>query len=348
MRPVFSVCIPAYNRAQLLPELLDSILDQDFDSFELVINEDASPQRNNIRSVVEQYSAKYPGKIRYFENKKNLGYDANLRSLVERSLGEFCLFMGNDDLMCPGAIRTVAEAVHRHPVVGVVVRSYASFDGTPDNINQTFKYFPEERFFSAGADTISTVYRRSVVIPGMVIHRDAAHKFATTEFDGTLLYQIYLVANILVEMNAVFLPQIVVLYRNGGVPDFGNAEAERGKFVPADRTIASSLQFMRGMLDIAASVERKRNVLIYRSIVADIANYSYPILSIQASKPLSVFVGYWWQLAKMGFGRYLLFHIYFLALLVLGASRVDRLIAAIKRRIGHTPNLGRIFRGRSV
>jgi abequosyltransferase len=348
MRPVFSVCIPAYNRAQLLPELLDSILDQDFDNFELVINEDASPQRADIRAVVEQYSAKYPGRIRYFENEKNLGYDANLRSLVERSRGEYCLFMGNDDLMCAGALSTVAEALQRHPDVGVVVRSYASFDGAPDNINQTFKYFPEERFFPAGADTIGTVYRRSVVIPGMVIHRDAAQRFATAEVDGTLLYQIYLVANILIEMNAVFLPQIIVLYRNGGVPDFGNAEAERGKFVPADRTTASSLQFMRGMLDIAASVERKRNVSIYRRIVADIANYSYPILSIQASKPLSEFVGYWWGLAKMGFGRYPLFHAYFLALLVLGAPRVDRLIAAIKRRIGHTPNLGNLFRGRSV
>lgn len=348
MKPTFSVCIPAYNRAHLLPALLDSILDQDFDAFELVINEDASPQRADIRAVAEQYSAQHPGRIRYFENEKNLGYDANLRSLVERAQGEYCLFMGNDDLMCAGALNTIAEAVKRHPNVGVVVRSYASFDGTPDNINQTFRYFPEERFFPAGGDTIGTVYRRSVVIPGMVIHRDAAQRFATSEFDGSLLYQIYLVANILVEMNAVFLPQIIVLYRNGGVPDFGNAEVERGKFVPADRTIASSLQFMRGMLDIAASVERKRNVRIYRRIVADIANYSYPILSIQAAKPLSEFVGYWWQLAQMGFGRYPLFHAYFLALVVFGAARVDGWITAIKRRAGHTPNLGRLFRGRSV
>lgn len=345
---LISVCIPAYNRAELLAELLECILEQDFEGFELVINEDASPQRNIIRAVVKQYSAKYPSRIRYFENEKTLGYDANLRSLVERSLGEYCLFMGNDDLMCAGALRTVAESVHRHPNVGVVVRSYASFDGTPDKINQMFKYFPDERFFSAGADTISTVYRRSVVIPGMVIHRDSAQQFATTEFDGTLLYQIYLVANILVEMNAVFLPQIIVLYRNGGVPDFGNAESERGKFVPADRTIASSLQFMRGMLDIAASVERKRNVLIYRRIVADIANYSYPILSIQASKPLSAFVSYWWQLGKMGFSRYPLFHLYFMVLLFLGPQSSDALIARIKRQVGHTPNLGAFFGGKKV
>jgi hypothetical protein len=256
--------------------------------------------------------------------------------------------MGNDDLMCSGALQAVAEALKRHPKIGVVVRSYASFEGAPDNIVQTFKYFSEERFFPAGADTIGTVYRRSVVIPGMVINRDKANEFSSDEFDGTLLYQIYLVANILVEMNAVFLPQIIVLYRNGGVPDFGNADAERGKFVPENRTIESSLQFMRGMFHIAASIERSRKVSIYRRIVSDIANYSYPILSIQYSKSSSEFIGYWWDLSKMGFGRYPLFHAYFLALLLFGSSRLDRLIATIKRRIGHTPNLGKLFRGRSV
>jgi abequosyltransferase len=348
MRPLFSVCIPAYNRANVLPALLESILTQDFDGFEVVVNEDGSPERRTIGEMVVLYSASYPGRIRYFENDRNLGYDANLRSLVERSKGEFCVFMGNDDLMCTGALVAVASAIRRHEQIGVVVRSYASFDGTPDNINQTFRYFPDERFFKAGPDTISTAYRRSVVIPGMVIHRDAAHRYATAEFDGTLLYQLYLVANILVEMNAVFLPQIIVLYRNGGVPDFGNAEAERGKFVPADRTPASSLQFMQGMLDIARSVELSRGVPVYRRIMSDIANYSYPILAVQASKPLSVFASYWWSLARMGFGRAPLFHLYFISLLLLGAKRSDALIAMIKQRVGHTPNLGALFGGKKA
>lgn len=345
---IITVCIPAYNRANVLPALLDSVLKQDFDDFEVVINEDASPERPAIRKVVEQFASEYPGRIRYFENERNLGYDANLRSLVDRSQGEYCLFMGNDDLMCAGALQAVADAVKRHPDVGVVVRSYASFDGIPENINQTFRYFPDERFFPAGSDTISTVYRRSVVIPGMVIHRDAAQRFATAEFDGTLLYQVYLVANILVDMNAVFLPQIIVLYRNGGVPEHGNAEVERGKFVPENRTPESSIQFMRGMLEIAAAVERSRGVAVYRRIVADIANYSYPILAVQASKPVKVFISYWWTLAKMGFGRYPLFHVYFMALLLLGTKRADALIAMVKRRLGHTPALGKVFRGKSV
>lgn len=346
--PLISVCIPAYNRAGLLPPLLDSILSQDFDDYEILICEDASPERDAIQAVVKDFIHRFPARIRYVENERNLGYDANLRNLISLASGAYCLFMGNDDLMCDGALVKVAGALMRHSDVGVLLRSYADFDDTPDRINQEFRYFPDERFFPAGPDTITTIFRRSVVISGMVVHRAAARRVATERFDGGLLYQLWLVANILREKNAVYIPDILVLRRNGIPPDFGQAEAERGRFVPRDQTPESSLSFMRGMLDIAATVEREQGVSIYRRILADIANYSYPILSIQAGQPLRVFVAYWWRLARMGFGRYAPFHAYFFALMLLGASRLDRLISATKRRVGHTPSFGNIFRGRSA
>lgn len=345
MRPKISVCIPAYNRAEVLPELLDTILSQDFDDFEIVICEDQSPQRVQIAEVVSRYNLVRPGLIRYFENARNLGYDGNLRNLIEKSQGEYCLFMGNDDLMCGGALAKVSAAISRHPNIGVLLRSYAAFEGSPDNIVQTFRYFGQELFFPAGPETISTIYRRSVVIPGMVIHRDAALRWATNRFDGTLLYQLYLVANILADMNAVYLPDVIALYRNGGVPDFGNSAAEQGKFQPKEQTPESSIHFMQGMLDIALSVEVERKIHIFKPILQDIANYSYPILAIQAKKPLPVFLKYARSLAKLGLARYPLFHVWFFAVLILGTKRVERIIGWIKKRLGHTPSLGNVYRG---
>ncbi len=344
--PLITVCIPAYNRPEVLPDLLDSILSQDFDDYEIVICEDCSPMRQEIARVVSGYSARFPGRITYYENEKNLGYDANLRHLLDRARGRYCLFMGNDDLMCPGALSKVAGAVARHPAIGVVLRSYASFDGKPENVVQVFRYFEQERFFPAGAETIATIYRRSVVIPGMVIRRDAALKWATDRFDGSLLYQLYLVANVLVTENAVFLPDVLVLYRNGGIPDFGNSENEKGRFVPTEQTPASSLHFMQGMLEIAAYVEQARNVPIYQAILRDIGNYSFPILAIQSGKPFGVFVRYCWGLAKLGFWKNKMFYAYFLAILILGADRVNRVVAFLKRRMGYTPVIGKVYRGR--
>ena len=338
--PLITVCIPCYNRASVLPALLDTVLGQPFDDFDVLLREDRSPERDAIRAVVEQYQRSHPGRIRYVENERNLGYDGNLRALVESAAGEYCLFMGNDDLMCEGTLAHVAEVIGRHPGLGVLVRTYAAFNGTPDNIDQTFRYFPDERTYPPGADAVTVAFRRSVVIPGMVLHRAHALSVATDRFDGILLYQLYLVGRIAAHRPVVFTPRVLTLYRNGGVPDFGNAESERGKFVPREHTPESSLHFMRGMVDIARHVEQVEGIAVHRRIVADIGNYAYPILSIQADKPLGVFLRYSLGLARLGLWRSPLFPAYFLSLVLLGPRVSEGLIRWIKGRLGYTPAFG--------
>ena len=248
--------------------------------------------------------------------------------------------MGNDDLMCTGALEAIAAAIQRRPDCGVVVRSYATFDVSPEQFNQVYRYFPNEHVIPKGAQAIFTAYRRSVVIPGMVIKRDAALVVATDRFDGTLLYQLYLVGMILAKHSVVFVPQIIALRRDGTRPDFGNSAAEQGRFVPHDQTPDSSIYFMQGMLSIAKYVEETTQLNVFESIRSDIGNYSYPILSIQGKRPLGVFMKYGVALAKLGLWRYPLFHLYFITLLVLGPDRSDSIIKMIKKRLGHTPRFG--------
>lgn len=338
--PLITVCIPCYNRAEVLPALLDSVLGQSFDDFDVLVREDGSPERGAIAAVVRDYQRRHPGRVTYVENDTNLGYDGNIRALVDAAGGEYCLFMGNDDLMCEGALAVVADILARMPGTGVVVRSYASFDGTPENIDQTFRYFPEERVFPPGVDAVAAAFRRSVVLPGMVVRREDAQAVATDRFDGVLLYQLWLVGRLAAHRPVVFTPRVLVLYRNGGIPFFGNAAAERGKFVPTQRTPASSLHFMRGMVDIARALEAEEGLPVSRPIVADIAAYSYPILSIQADKPLRVFLSYSAGLARLGLARSPLFFVYLAALLLLGPRRSEAVIRWIKTRLGYTPAMG--------
>ncbi len=341
----FSICIPAYNRSNVLGELLESVLSQDYAAFEVVIGEDQSQQRSQIRDIVVSFQKKYPDKIIYFENKTNLGFDGNIRKLIETARGEYCVFMGNDDLMCSGALKIINSVISRYHKIGVYLRSYAAFDGNPDRISRIARYFDREIFFPAGARTISTFYKRCVVIPGVTLNRQAALNFATDRFDGTLLYQIYLVANILLEWNGVFSPEIVTLYRDGGVPEFGSSEAEKDKFIPGTRTTESSLHFMEGMLKIAGYVEETRHVDIYKSILRDISNYSYPVLSVQADKPFAEFFRYYFDLNKLGFGRQPLFHFYFWLIVMLGTRRLEKIMAWIKNKKGYTPILGSVYAG---
>jgi len=343
--PLISVCIPAYNRAKELPELLESIFLQNFTDFEIVICEDKSPQRSEIAKIVRQFKKVKPGFIRYFENSNNLGYDGNLRNLISKSKGDFCLFMGNDDLLFDNALSKVASAVKRHKNIGVVLRSYASFVNSKSNILETFRYFDREIFFPSGNETIGTIYRRSVVISGLTLSRKESIKWSTNVFDGTLLYQLYLIANILADKNAVFVPDIISLYRIGGVPDFGNSISEKSKFTPKEQTADSSFHFIKGMLEIAKFVEKKRQVKIYKRILKDIAIYSYPILSIQSKRSIWVFIRYFHSLGRLGLYRYFLYYFWFFLLLVFGRKFIDYIIIKVKYFLGYTPVLGGIYLG---
>ena len=339
-RTLFSICIPAYNRAQHLVALLDSIVAQNFSDYEIVICEDKSPERDRIASIVREYQARNLGRLRYFENDVNLGYDANIRNLVEKASGSFCFFMGNDDVMCPGAMENVAEIIRSHPNVGVVLKSYGWFDEIQENVNQEVRWFNEVKEFDAGVPAIRFAFRRSGVISGYIVHRDAAKQAATSKFDGTLYYQMHLTARVLVSKTAVCTPKVLVLCRNNVPPDFGNSAAERGKFVPGRYTPQARLRLVAGALSIVRGLKDATGIDVVEDVIHDYANYFYPYIKDQLALPIKEYFKLYREFGRIGFARYPLFHVYFLLGYVLGEKRFDALTAIFRKRLGRTAQFG--------
>ena len=337
--PKFSICIPAYNRARHLPALLDSVYAQDCTDFEIVVCEDASPEREEIAALTREYAIRYPGTLRYYENETNLGYDANIRNLVEKATGEFCFFMGNDDLMCPGALSTVAGLLERHKNVGMVLKSYAWFDEVPEKINQEIKYFAEEREFAAGCEAIRVCFRRSGVISGYIVHRESAQAVATTKFDGTLHYQMHLTANVLADRCAVFTPKVLV-HCNNSSPEFGSSLSEKGKYTPGGYTPKARLTMVTGALAIIRHLKDTRNIDVVEDVTRDYANYFYPYIKDQLDLPLREFIGLYRGYGRMGFDKYPIFHLYCLFAYVLGERTFDALTKTARLRLGRSPQFG--------
>lgn len=343
--PLISICIPAYNRANLLPELLDSIINQDFSDYEIIISEDFSPERNAIRSIVLDYKKNLEIKINYLENIFTLGYDGNLRKLIENSTGDYILFLGNDDLLCDGALKAISEAIKENNKVGVILRSYASFIDNIEKPIQMFHYFNEDRIFQPGTSTIITFFRRSVFISGLVIKRKSALNYSTNIFDGTLLYQLYLVSCILNNEYGIYLHKIISYHRLGGVPDFGNSDSEKDIHTPKIQTPESSINFISGMLKIAKYIENKYDVKVYKKILNDIGNYSYPIISIQSNQPFKVFIYYILKLLTLGLWRSPLFFVYSILLIIFRKYNCDFIILKIKKLLGRSPIIGNVYAG---
>lgn len=341
-RKLFSICIPAYNRARYLPALLDSIVAQDFRDFEIVICEDKSPERDQIAAIVREYQSRYPAMLRYFENEENLGYDGNVRKLVQKAPGEFCFFMGNDDIMCKGALENAASVIRRYPNVGLVLKAYAWFNETPENVNQEIRWFNEEKEFAAGSSAIRFAFRRSGVLSGYIVHRDTANAAGTSKFDGTLFYQMHLTANVLIGKTAVCTPEVLILCRENEPPDFGYSAKEQGKYVPGRYTPQARLNMVGGALSIICDLKETRGIDVVEDVIHDYANYFYPYIKDQLSLPLGDYYKLYRGYGRMGFARYPLFHFYFVLGYLLGEKRFDALTAVIRKRLGHSPHFGKL------
>ncbi len=345
-RRLFSICIPAYNRANHLPTLLDSVFAQDFTDFEIVICEDRSPEREQIAAIVRRYAEAHPGVISYYENEKNLGYDGNFRNLVEKATGEFCFFMGNDDIVCPNAFAIAADLIARNPDAGFVLRAFAWFDDTPNNptlaINQEVRYFTEERRFAAGREAILLCYRRSGVISGYIVRRDPAYAAATDRYDGTLYYQMHLTLQVLATYPAVFTPEVLVLVRSGEPPQFGNSGSEKGKFVPGLYTPQARLNMVGGALRIIRDFDAATGLRVSQPVQSDYANYFFPYIRDQLKLPFRSFWFLYRGYGRMGFDQYPIFHFYCLVAFAFGEKNFDRVTKKIRSLLGRSPHFGKV------
>lgn len=340
MTPFFSICIPSYNRVEFLDELLTSVIKQKFDDYEIIIAEDNSPQRDKIRAKVNHFMSEHDtGKIRlrYIENTVNLGYDGNIRNLVSLSSGEYCFFMGNDDILTQGALGLVYERLNQYQNVGVVLRSYGWFDSSgPEHI---VRYGKSDRILKPGAESIVFSFRRVGVISGFIVNSRSAKECATDAYDGTLFYQMHLAYNALKSASALYVDTPIVMCRNKIPPDFGNSATEQGTYTPGAYTLKARIAMISGMLRIAREQDAINGMSNYPQILEDVSKYSFPILVRERGRLLSEFVKFSLNLVKIGFGSTPHFWGYFLIILLLGKTNSEKLFYFLKDRFGYTPQL---------
>ncbi|WP_039944415.1 glycosyltransferase family 2 protein [Thermicanus aegyptius] len=338
-----SVCIPAYNRHQFLKPLLDSILFQDYPGLEIVICEDASPERELIRNVVMDKikELRYNSdKIKYYENEKNIGYDGNIRNLLDKASGDYCLFMGNDDILMPGAIERILKVVEQHPDVAVISRAYQIFLFEPDNIQDTIKHLPEDKLFSPGLNAIKFFYRRVGVLSGLVFKRDLANKIATDRFDGYLYYQMYLAGMLLKSHSGYYISDVQTLSRDGIEPDFGNSEVEKKIFKPGKYTYESRVHMIQGLLKIADYIDNTEKKIIYKAIKKDISIYFYPYIRDQLSLPITSYIKMIRAFRSVGMSKEPIFYFHCIIGYILKKTGYDYIVKLVRKILGHSPKIG--------
>lgn len=90
-----SIIVPAYNSEDFIDETIDSVINQTYEKWELIIIDDCSTDATI--DIINEYANK-DSRIRLFEQEKNMGTAVARNTAVKKARGEYLAFLDSDDL----------------------------------------------------------------------------------------------------------------------------------------------------------------------------------------------------------------------------------------------------------
>jgi hypothetical protein len=122
-QPTLSVCVPTFDRAELLALALHSLCSQVGELegvVEIVVSDNCSS--DDTADVVARMRESCP--ITYHRNERNIG-QRNLVEVVRHASGEYCWIVGDDDMVARGALPLVVDALRANPDVDYFLVNFA-------------------------------------------------------------------------------------------------------------------------------------------------------------------------------------------------------------------------------
>lgn len=158
-RPLISIGIPTYNSAATIRNTIESILRQTYTNLEINVVDDKS--KDNTLEIVKQIQNEClqsgDGRIRIYENEKNLGMSGNWTKCLSVARGEFVKLICADDMMDEEALEKEIKAMEEHPSVNLVESDTRLVDIT----GKTTGRFP--RYRKSGVVDGKKVARTSII-----------------------------------------------------------------------------------------------------------------------------------------------------------------------------------------
>jgi len=140
--PAVSVVIPLYNAEKYIGECLNSILNQTFQNFEVIVVDDCST--DSSCAIVESYAEKFGGRLILAHMEKNSGGCALPRNKgLNFSRGEYIFFMDADDLFTPTALEEMYTLAKNYDADVVHCEKHYEANADGSNIHLVMSVFSE-------------------------------------------------------------------------------------------------------------------------------------------------------------------------------------------------------------
>ena len=183
--PFFSVIIPTYNRVAILNRAIDSVLNQTFSNFELIIVDNGSTDHTS-NWLRQNYS---DPRIQYY-CQKGTGSPAGPRNTgIRLSTGKWISFLDSDDFWRLNKLQSVKQAIDQDSILDVICHDeYLNMMGK--EVNSVLRYGPYEKNFyrvlligGNRLSTSATSIRRSFLQHHQLSFNESPHYMVVEDYD---------------------------------------------------------------------------------------------------------------------------------------------------------------------
>lgn len=123
---LLTIAIPTYNGAGTIKDVLDSLVAQTDDRFEVMVINNCST--DNTLEVVESYRDRIPN-MKIISQERNVGPDANFLDCFKKAEGRYVHLMSDDDIYIEGSIAKILDVLSRHDDIGLAYLQTVGFYG---------------------------------------------------------------------------------------------------------------------------------------------------------------------------------------------------------------------------
>ena len=151
MEPRITVLMAIYNCAPTLIEALDSLMNQTYQRFKVILCDDAST--DNTYVVAKEYAEKHPDKFILIRNEENKKLPCSLNRCLEYADTEYVARMDGDDISLPERFEKEIDFLDKNPEYALVSVPMIRFDenGIFSNPTNTKQYSPKPKDFVHGS-----------------------------------------------------------------------------------------------------------------------------------------------------------------------------------------------------
>lgn len=216
--PKLSICIATYNRAEFLGATLRSIIDQVAGDCEIVVSDNAST--DDTETVVAGYACLHE-RLRYVRQSVNTGLDCNFDRAVMHAQGEYCWLMSDDDLLRPGAVARILQALSGDPSLVLANIEYRNADMSRTLQRRSFAFDSDRIYSPAETDRLFSDLGDGVwYIGGVVIKRSIWLAREREKYYGSMFIHVAVIFQKSLPGDTLVIVEPLVNYRMGNAQTY--------------------------------------------------------------------------------------------------------------------------------